>query len=68
MDSESKTEIKEEKQREYTEGELIQKYVASLTPKQFKAHEIAKDHLTMSFQIEKSNGFLGWVKKNNLRC
>jgi hypothetical protein len=67
MDSESEIEIKEEKQREYTEGELIQKYLASLSKKQYKAYEIAKDHLTMSFQIEKSNGFLGWVKKNNLR-
>jgi len=67
MDSELKTEINGEKQREYTEGELIEKYLASLSKKQFKAYEIAKDHLTMSFQIEKSNGFLGWVKKNNLR-
>jgi len=64
MDSESKTETK---QQEYTEAELIQKYLDSLTSKQYKAYEIAKDHLTMSFQIEKSNGFLGWVKKNNLR-
>jgi hypothetical protein len=63
MDSESKTENKGEP----TEEELIQRYLASLTPKQFKAYEIAKDHLTMSFQIEKSNGFLGWVKKNYLR-
>jgi len=63
MDSESKTENKGEP----TEEELIQRYLASLTPKQFKAYEIAKDHLTMSFQIEKSNGFLGWVKKNHLR-
>jgi hypothetical protein len=46
--------------------ELIQKYLASLTPKQYKAYEIAKDHLGMSFQTEKSNGFLGWVKKNTL--
>ena len=63
MDSESKPENKGEP----TEEELIQRYLASLTPKQFKAYEIAKDHLTMSFQIEKSNGFLGWVKKNYLR-
>jgi hypothetical protein len=46
--------------------ELIQKYLASLTPKQYKAYEIAKDHLGMSFQTEKSNGFLVWVKKNTL--
>ena len=62
MDSESKIVNKGKKE----EAELIEKYLASLTPKQYKAYEIAKDHLTMSFQIEKSNGFLTWVKKNNL--
>jgi hypothetical protein len=62
MDSESKIDNKGKKE----EAELIEKYLASLTPKQYKAYEIAKDHLTMSFQIEKSNGFLTWVKKNNL--
>jgi hypothetical protein len=65
MDSELKPVIKEEDKP--SEEELIQKYLASLTPKQFKAYEIAKDHLGMSFQTEKSNGFLGWVKKNNLQ-
>jgi predicted transposase YbfD/YdcC len=63
MDSESKTENKREQKEE---GELIEKYLASLSKKQYKAYEIAKDHLTMSFQIEKSNGFLSWVKKNTL--
>jgi predicted deacetylase len=43
---------------------IIQKYIDSLTPKQYKAYLIAKDHLNDSFQIEKSNGFLEWVKKN----
>lgn len=43
----------------------IEKYLASLSSKQYKAYEIAKDHLGMSFQIEKSNGFLTWVKKNH---
>jgi hypothetical protein len=61
MDSDSK-----QTQEKETEGELIKKYLDSLTPKQYKAYEIAKDHLTMSFQIEKSNGFLTWVKKNKL--
>jgi hypothetical protein len=44
---------------------LIQQYLASLTPKQYQAYLIAKDHLRDSFQIEKSNGFLKWVKKNS---
>jgi len=41
----------------------IAEYIQSLTPKQKKAYEIAKDHLKDSFQIEKSNGFLQWYKK-----
>lgn len=45
--------------------EKIQKYLASLTPKQYKSYTIAKDHLGMSFQIEKSNGFLKWLSKNS---
>jgi len=44
--------------------ELVQKFLASLTPKQYKAYLIAKDHLNDSFDIYKSNGFLEWVKKN----
>lgn len=44
---------------------IIQEYIKSLTPKQYKAYEIARDHLKDSFQIEKSNGFLSWVKKNH---
>jgi hypothetical protein len=65
-EKEMKMEMKKEKQTESQE-ELIQKYLDSLSKKQYKAYEIAKDHLTMSFQIEKSNGFLSWVKKNNLQ-
>jgi hypothetical protein len=46
---------------------IIQQYIATLTPKENKAYLIAKDHLRDSFQIEKSNGFLAWVKKNNIQ-
>jgi hypothetical protein len=44
---------------------VIEEYMKSLTTKQYKAYEIARDHLKDSFQIEKSNGFLAWVKKNH---
>ena len=44
---------------------LIKEYLKTLTPKQYKAYEIAKDHLKDSFQIEKSNGFLAWLKKKH---
>jgi hypothetical protein len=47
--------------------EIINNYLASLSPKEYKAYLIAKDHLQDSFQIEKSNGFLAWVKKENIQ-
>jgi predicted RNA-binding protein with PIN domain len=47
-----------------TTDERIKAYLASLTPKEHQAYLIAKDHLRDSFDIEKSNGFLAWVKKN----
>jgi len=43
---------------------LVQNYMSTLSEKELKAYHIAKDHLGDSFQIEKSNGFLTWVKKN----
>jgi hypothetical protein len=45
---------------------ILDRYLASLTPKQYKAYLIAKDHLRDSFDLEKSNGFLQWVKKNHI--
>lgn len=36
-------------------------YLKSLSPKEYKAYLIAKDHLGMSFDIEKSIGFLYWL-------
>jgi hypothetical protein len=37
-------------------------YVDSLSPKEKRAYLIAKDHLGMSFTLEKSVGFLEWKK------
>ena len=45
---------------------ILDRYLHSLTPKQYKAYLIAKDHLHDSFDLEKSNGFLTWVKKNHI--
>ena len=47
-------------------SKAIEEYLKTLTAKQYKAYEIAKDHLRDSFQLEKSNGFLTWVKKNQV--
>jgi hypothetical protein len=42
----------------------IEKYIMSMTEKEKKAYEIAKTHLNMSFDLEKSNGFKDWLDKN----
>jgi hypothetical protein len=40
-------------------------YVASLTPKEKKAYEIAKSHLGTSFDLEKSRGFQAFLKSSS---
>jgi hypothetical protein len=42
--------------------ELTLEYVKSMSEKELKAYHIAKDHLGDSFQLEKSIGFLEWLK------
>jgi hypothetical protein len=44
--------------------QLCNEYLKSMTEKELKAYEIAKSHLGDSFQLEKSIGFLDWIKKN----
>lgn len=39
-------------------------YIEQLSEKERHAYEIAKDHLGMSFDLSKSNGFLKWRKKH----
>lgn len=38
-------------------------YLRQLSPKELKSYHIAKSHLTMSFDLSKSNGFLQWKKE-----
>ena len=44
---------------------LTQEYIATFDEKHKIAHEIAISHLGMSYQVEKSNGFLEWKKKQD---
>ena len=44
---------------------LTQGYIATFDEKHKIAYEIAKSHLGMSYQVEKSNGFLEWKKKKD---
>ena len=46
------------------EEKLQQAYLDSLTEKERKGYEIAKSHLRMSFDLEKSIGYLEWKKQN----
>jgi hypothetical protein len=46
------------------EQELQEEYLKTLTEKEKKGYEIAKSHLGMSFDLEKSIGYLEWKKKN----
>ena len=40
------------------ENLIIKQYIDSMSKKEKKAYEIAKDHLGSLFNIEKTNGFL----------
>tara|TARA_B100001094_G_C17707385_1_gene565632 strand:- start:1 stop:156 length:156 start_codon:yes stop_codon:yes gene_type:complete len=46
--------------------EIIDKYINSLNEIQKVALKIAKEDLGTSFNIEKSIGFLNWIKKNKV--
>ena len=43
--------------------EMQKEYVKSFNEKEKKAYEIAKSHLGMSFDLEKSIGFHEWKQK-----
>lgn len=45
-----------------TEQQLMKAYLDSLAEKEKKGYEIAKSHLGMSFQLEKSLGYLEYKK------
>jgi len=42
---------------------LKELYLETLTPKEHKSYIIARDHLGMSFTLEKSVGFLQWKRE-----
>jgi len=41
---------------------LQEQYLETLSEKERKSYEIAKEHLGMSFQLDKSMGYLKWLK------
>jgi hypothetical protein len=48
----------------HPEQVYLDQYIQTLDEKELKAYHIARDHLGMSFQLEKSNGYLNWKKDN----
>jgi hypothetical protein len=42
--------------------QLEKLYLETLSEKEKKSYDIAKEHLGMSFQLDKSVGFLKWKK------
>jgi len=43
-------------------NEELEQYLSSLSPKEIQGYNIAKSHLGMTYQYEKSIGFLAWKK------
>lgn len=41
---------------------MTEEYIASLTPKERQAYEIAKKHLGSLLALEKSNHYIKWSK------
>ena len=51
-----------------TTEHLQTEYLKNFTEKEKKAYEIAKSHLGMSFDLEKSIGFQEWKQKQQSSC
>jgi hypothetical protein len=48
-----------------TKSEYEELYLASLNDRELKAYHIAKDHLRMSFTMERSNGYKQWKRNRD---
>ena len=59
--------ITESSKKNISEKELQDKYLKSLSEKDRKGYEIAKSHLGMSFQLEKSLGYLEYKKASDTK-
>jgi hypothetical protein len=59
---ETPTEVTESLEKNSSEQQLMKAYLDSLLEKEKKGYEIAKSHLGLSFQLEKSLGYLQYKK------
>lgn len=53
---------KEQDMKNETNTEL-ENYLSSLSPKEIQGYNIAKSHLGMTYQYDKTIGFLAWKQK-----
>jgi hypothetical protein len=44
-------------------NKIEQAYLSSLSEKERMGYEIAKNHLGSTFHLQKSNGFIEWLKE-----
>jgi hypothetical protein len=54
-----------EKSPKTDKSTLLDKYITSLSEKDHKGYMIAKSHLGSSFSLEKSIGYIEWVKNQS---
>jgi len=45
------------------EDPILEEYLSTLTPKEIQGYNIAKSHLGMTYQYDKTIGFIEWQKK-----
>ena len=50
-----------QQQQQQSVEQLVEQYIAQMSPLQMQAFEIARSHLNTSFSIVKSNGFKQWI-------
>jgi hypothetical protein len=55
---------KNKQPKKHTEQTYLDTYVKTFDEKELKAYNIAVEHLGMSFQLEKSIGYLTWKKEH----
>ncbi len=58
--------MKQQENQNMDTNELVQRYIAQLSPTEKIAYEIAVEKLESSFDIEKSIGFLEFVKDQSV--
>lgn len=58
--------MKQQENQNMDTTELVQRYIAQLSPTEKIAYEIAVEKLESSFDIEKSIGFLDFVKDQSV--